>query len=143
MNRNEYMKLKKAEANEREQLIFKRDYDPKYYRSGGVARIPSMNYETVKELVDKGFLDLSESQNLAPTTKVFMDFVLSHGKDNWIFHGYAVSPERTDCRVTIEGIESTGPLTSKDLIDFLMMFRRADELDADDNKDGSAYCWYD
>ena len=74
------------------------------------------------------------------TAQEFIDFVEKHNPEDWTFHGYVVSPDREDRRVSIEGIESAGKLSKDDLIDFLLEFRMADELDIDD---GIAYCWYD
>jgi predicted CoA-binding protein len=55
-------------------------------------------------------------------------------------HGYAVSPERPDCRVTIEGIEKAGRLTTEEVIDIVNDFRGADELEITSDY---ARCWYD
>ena len=51
------------------------------------------------------------------------------GASRFTAHGYAVSPERPGCRVTIEGIEKVGRLTTEEVIDLANSFRGADELE--------------
>ncbi len=134
-------KANNIKANEREQMVFHRDYDPMNYKHGGICRFDGLTLDTVQELIRKGFLARDERQNESPTVAEFMSFVKEHNPSNWIFHGYVVSPERDDCRVTIEGIESNGALTKDDLVDFFLLFSAADEIDAD--RDKPVYCWYD
>ncbi len=133
---------KPLDANEREQIIFKQDYDPRPYAAhGGIKRFECISYATVKKLIDKGYLDPEDFQNASPTAEAFVKFVEKHNPDNWYFHGYVVESEPPDTRVTIEGVGSHEPLSSDDLIDYLQEFRYADELDAE--KGRTVDCWYD
>lgn len=138
------MAKKKAthvDANEREQIIFGRNYDPENYKAGGVCRFNHLDLEKVLRLVDKGYLSPEDTQNYSPKAGEFIRFVQEHNPALWSFHGYVVSRERDDSRVTIEGIESNTPIPLNDLLDFLVDFRFADELNAEENK--PVYCWYD
>lgn len=129
------------DADEREQIVFQRSYDPKHYEYGGTCRFSNLPLEKIEALIEKGFLSPRDCQNSSPTAEEFIVFAKRHNPSNWSFHGYVVSPERSDCRVTIEGIESNGPLTKDDLIDFLLLVSSADDLVAD--RDKPVYCWYD
>lgn len=138
---NEQLFLSISDANIREQLIFGRDYNAADYSAGGLCRFKNLSCQKAKELMERGYLSPEDQQNYAPTAKEFVDFMDAHDPDNWTLHGYSVSPEREDVRATIEGIESVGPLTDHDMVDFLRTFRIADKLIADDEK--PVYCWYD
>lgn len=127
-------------ADEREQLVFHRDYDPKFYQRGGIARYKDVPLSAIKVLAEKGYLNPDAMMDRGATIQDFIDFVEKHNPEEWTFHGYVVSSDREDSRVSIEGIESKGKLSKEDQIDFLLEFRLADELDIEK---GVAYCWYD
>ena len=138
---NETMTIAESfNADEREQIVFHRDYDPKFYQRGGIARYKDVPFSAIKILAEKGCLNPDEMMDRGATIQDFIDFVEEHDQENWTFHGYVVSPDREDSRVGVEGIESKGKLSKDDLIDFLLEFRMADELDIEK---GIAYCWYD
>lgn len=126
---------------EREQIIFHRHYDPANYEGGGICKFKKISYATVKKLLEKGYLLPDESCECSPEASEFVNFVEEHDPDNWFFHGYVVSADRDDTRVTIEGIGSYKPLDPDSLIDFLQFFRIADEIM--DEKGKPVYCWYD
>ena len=132
------MYMENSAANERELLIFGRAYDPENYKYGGINRFEFMDPATAKDLIRRGFLDPEETQNWSPTAKEFVDFCHDYGS-GWTLHGYVVSPERADCRVTIEGISCDRDLDRQEIVDFVEMFRGADEFSVDHG----AYCWYD
>jgi len=138
---NNPRKNKSFNADEREQIIFHRQYDPENYKDGGICKFKSLHYNVIRELMDKGYLDPDDFQNCSPTVDSFATFVKNHDPENWYFFGYVVSPKRDDCRVAIEGIGSYKPLSMDDLIDFLQEYRHADEIDAE--RDEPVYCWYD
>ena len=53
-------------------------------------------------------------------------------------HGYTVSADRDDYRVSIEGIEKGEPAaTAEELQDYMALFRWADEFDS-----STMYCWF-
>ena len=130
------------DKEEREQIVFHRHYDPKVYEERyGISKFKDLPLDVIKQLIEKGYLDPDDYQNCSPTVSSIVKFVEEHDPANWRFHGYVVSAERDDTRVSIEGINSLKPLGKDDLIDFLQEFRYADELDAERNE--TVYCWYD
>ena len=94
--------------------------------------------DVVEELIRGNFLEL-ESWNECPgVTEIFLPFLRRN--PTFTAHGYVISEERDDTRVTIEGLEKDGTLTKEELIDFAMTFRYADEFELSDDY---ARCWYD
>lgn len=134
------MKLDSAQVQERELLVFSRGYDPDNYRMGGIRYFDSMSVGTAKKLLDKGYIDPDDTQNCSPTMRDMIDFC-DDGTDKWYLHGYVVSPERDDCRITFEGVGSVSDLTQEEAFRFLRDFRFADELECDAGC--HAYCWFD
>lgn len=126
------------DVSNRDELIFGR-YEPDRY-FGGVRRFAEISPDVALTLIDLGFLNRTECQNDSPTAGEMVDFVQEHGAEGWYLHGYAVSPDRADCRVTLEGIGFEGDINHNDLVDFVEMFRCADEFVIGDN---TLYCWYD
>lgn len=135
-----FSKLTREQAEQREQLLFHRSYDEKNYEMGGVAWFDEIPVETAKKLIDLGFVDPADTQNLSPTMQEMVDFC-DDGTGMWYLHGYAVSPNRYDCRVTFEGVGSNSTLGVTDAVDFMWAFRFADELSCEIGS--SAYCWFD
>ena len=127
-------------ANERERLVFGEDIDMEKYRYGGTRSFSGMHPETARKLMELGYLDPEETQNCSPEAEYMVAFCEEMG-DGWYLHGYVVSPERSDCRITFEGIESYENLTAEEALKFAKAFRYADELCADAGC--CAYCWYD
>jgi len=124
----------------RDKIIFGK-YDPESYFGG--CRHFSCDYATIKELVDQNFIELDECQNCSPNTKDFMEILAD--VDDVSFTAYAISPDRDDYRVTIEGAEITIPDTDFDMIAFLVMsLRYADTFNF--YHEGSKYylrVWWD
>lgn len=136
------MYMSNRDADEREQILFKRDYNPKNYEAGGIVRFDSLNATEARKLIEKGFLNPNESQNDSPTSEEFVSFIEGCKEPgDWFLHGYAVSPERSDHRITIEGIGTYCEVDTDDVVRFVMMCRFADELDAGTGQ--SLWCWYD
>ena len=135
------MFMSPSDADLREQLIFGRNYIPANYKAGGMCRFDNLRFKMAKELMNRGFLSPEDKQNEAPTAQEFITFMKQHDPNNWILHGYAISPKREDVRVSIEGIESIDPLSDHDMVDFLRTFRDADSLITDSNL--QVFCWYD
>lgn len=130
------------DANRREHILFGRDYDRDNYRLGGISYFKEASPKVIRELISVGFADPEEAQNSSPTIREFLEFIESQpDPENWYLHGYSVSPEREDVRVSIEGIGSYGPVASENLADFVMENRFADTLDI--MPDHKVYCWYD
>lgn len=130
-----------SDADLREQLIFKQDYNPDAYALGGIRRFENLSFHVATELMERGYLSPEDKQNYAPTAQEFVRFMATHNPENWLLIGYSVSPKRKDVRVTIEGIKSIGPVSDHDMADFLRIFRQADALTANDGEPVS--CWFD
>ena len=73
--------------------------------SGGVRHFIGMDLNTLKWMIEHKFADPGYYQNNAPTIAEFVDFMEDH-PGVWA-HGYVVSVERSDYRLSIEGIEGT------------------------------------
>ena len=99
---------------------------------GGVEHYSGLDVHTLMELVDKGYADEKDAQNSAPTIREIMIAML--GNPGLTAHGYWVSRERDDARISVEGVE--GPLKPE----FLPMFKHADDLQYDGE---TIYCWFD
>ena len=140
-------KTQKINWDLREKLIFgpNIDYNAENYKlNGGVKHFDKMKPETADTLISFGFLDRYETQNNSPTVEEFLKFIDDHPEEDWYLHGYSVSPERKDVRVSIEGIGCKNCLNPKTVIDFLKLNRVdycADDIRAEN--DGTLYCWYD
>lgn len=109
--------------------------------SGGIRSFSNVDVDTVKKLFELNFIDPNESQNSSPTTKEIFDFMVDWPECT--VHGYAVSKDRRDYRVSFEGIECDDPelLSDADFMrDFTNLFRNADSFDLTKTR---AYCWFD
>lgn len=103
-----------------------------YYRgpeSGGIRYFVDVPYEVLLKLVVRGFAQVEERQNDAPSIGFVLDAFESY-KDRVKFSGYAVSPRRPDARVSIDTIQfdDSGDCGAKfrDIIDTLA--ESADEV---------------
>ena len=127
-------------ANEKRRLEILNIKNPKYL--GGVERIQSITLKQLKTLVEEEFIDLDESQNYSPTVEEFLSFMETYPKIR--AHGYIVSPEREDYRISIEGLQGTydkNYLNDVDmLIDFVDLCMGADDLQI---TNGKLYSWWD
>ena len=99
---------------------------------GGVKHYSGLDLDTLRILVDKGYADPNDGQNSAPTIKEIMEIMAAN--PGLTAHGYYVSRERDDARISIEGVE--GPLKPE----FLQTFAHADDLQYDGEH---IYCWFD
>lgn len=107
--------------------------------TGGIRRFQALPLSILQELVRAGFADPAEQQNDAPTIGRILDFMKKHPGVR--AHGYAVSPEREDYRVSLEGIEFEGEVSEglrKDLEE--LVGERADERHVGPN---GFWVWYD
>ena len=127
-------------AERREQLIYGRGFDPANYSSDGIAYFQGISMDMLRQLIAEGFLNPFERQNDSPTVKEMMDFCAGEDEDNWIFHGYTISPERIDYRVSIEGFEARTEPSSLRKKEFALFNHKASKLLLGE---GECYCWYD
>jgi len=128
----------------RDEVLWGRSGD---YALGGVERFDFLDWKTAQQLIDEGFANPEDAQNCAPTFKEFVDWakrVEEKYGANVVLYGYAVSPSRSDYRVTIEGcyIEEMVDVEDRDelLLECVMRFRFADEFHIDRYRFS---CWYD
>jgi len=96
--------------------------------------------EGFEELVNRGLLDPEDAQNNAPPAGEFNAYC-KLSSSNFTMHGYVVSRHRSDCRISIEGVEGWAE-TDGDLERFINSFRLADEFNIDWER-RYCYCWYD
>ena len=108
------------------------------YSMGGTTRIRELTLAQLDELLEKNFADPEDAQNNAPTFQEIRDFIAAH--PDFVAHGYAVSPERYDYRVSLEGIKLDRKPTEEELRDFVNFFRYADEFECEED---GCYAWYD
>lgn len=135
-----------AKWNTREHMIFGEDYKPENYgpRGSTVRRFKGMGIVAAEALITQGFLDPEERQNDSPTVREFIDFAKDHLDANFRFHGYVVGPEREDCRVSIEGIQSGyDDINKETILDFVKMFMVNYPANDTDVRYDNLYCWYD
>lgn len=129
--------MKRQLANQRDKIVFGEYYDKDRYR-GGIRYFSHMPVESLHELLKRGFADPDNQQNYAPPIKEIVQFLDKH--PNFWAHGYAVSPERDDCRVSVEGVECGSDYTLSDIQDFFSTFYYPDTLRVTAN---GVYCCYD
>ena len=123
--------------NKRDEILFG-VYNKDAYKYGGIRHFKNLDVDALKHLLDEGFIDPEEAQNDSPTTMEFYEFISAH--PNFTAHGYAVSPDRDDYRITLEGIECYESCDTKTIRDFIELCRFADELSVND---GCMYAWWD
>ena len=111
-------------------------YPPKYL--GGCQSFEQLTLDRLILLLDEGFIDPEEYQNCSPDTMEFKAFLDAYPEAT--VHGYMVSPQRDDYRITIEGMEYHGEVSKQMLYDFIEMFRTADDFTFHDDY---LYCWFD
>lgn len=124
----------------RDEIIFGK-YDPESYLGG--CKNFQCSYETMKQLVDENFIEPDECQNYSLSTKDFMDVL--ENIPNVEFLAYAISPDRDDYRVTIEGVEVEIPDTNFDEITLLVeSLHYADEFSFHHTGDSYyLHAWWD
>jgi len=123
------------DVNKRDQILFEENFDESKY-SGGIRYFENLILNKLELLLKEDFIDKDESQNSSPTTKEFLEIIKK--EPGLTCHGYAVSIERDDYRVSIEGIE--GQLNDIKLIEEL---NDADEFTIMNKDPLTIYCWWD
>ena len=113
-------------------------YPPKRYGLGRIAEFKRANKDQLEALLEENFLYPLDRQNEAPTAQEIYEFIEKYPEVT--AHGYIVSPDRHDYRVTIEGIEYHGRVSDKMRKDYKSIFRHADDFVCDSDY---LYCWFD
>lgn len=126
-------------ADQRDQIIFGENFNAKKY-GGGIRSFEDLTMIQINQLEGIDVLNMNERQNESPTVGEMLDFLKERETDGWYIHGYCVSPERDDFRISFEGVGKRTPPSKQDIIDFALLFRWADEFYV--GEDGLR-CWYD
>ena len=120
---------------QRDNIIFG-NRDTKAYM-GGIRHFENLSLDKLEELINGNFIDISDRQNAAPTIKEIYGFMKKYPA--YTAHGYAVTVERDDYRVSLEGVsKERGADSSEELADFTELFEHADEFST-----SPMYCWFD
>lgn len=122
------------QMKERDMILFGFFDKEDYY--GGSMDFSDLHVDRLKKLVELGYADVEECQNNSPTIGDFIEFCDAYPE--FTLHGYAITNERDDCRVTIEGVDLGKPVDDKAIKDFVEMFRFADDFNLE-----TGYVWYD
>lgn len=133
------MSLKVDACEARDKILFGEAVDWKKRGGGGTEHFENLTFENLEKLFTLGVIDPEDTQNDSPTMQEYREVM----KKNPCFtaHGYAVSPEREDYRVTIEGLDGEN-MTEDQLQMFIEGFRYADTFSVNLKKK-TAHCWYD
>ena len=111
---------------------------------GGCRHFTAMPVEALKFLVKEKFADPTETQNGSPSIASFIKF-MERWPDFVLAHGYAVSRQKDDYRISVEGVEGHIPLNFEERTEFESEFLKftagADEMEL--NTNGYFRVWYD
>lgn len=136
---DKYKKLTEAEEAERESILHPEGSDGIF--RGGISHYSGLTPDRMRILLEKGYALEDESHNDCPSIGECVEFCERH--PGFTMHGYSVSRERNDCRVSVEGVEGEpGCLDEAGLQDFVDVFRFADDF-CIGGKNESYYCWFD
>ena len=114
---------------------------------GGIIRFDDLTFEQLEEISKVKGVNLYDKQNEAPTLKQFLEFgenvtrfSLLNLDGELYYEGYLVDANRSDSRITIDGIVIKNVSVKEDpedldelKSDFKRFARKADELDIEDN----------
>lgn len=129
--------MRKSLADQRDQILFGENYNENKY-FGGIRHYSGLGSDNLELLLKLGFADKKEKQNDAPSIGEVARFLSKH--PNFTAHGYSVSPERDDHRVSVEGIECGKGYTLSDIQDFFSLLKHApDTLRVNEDE---LYCWF-
>ena len=132
-----FKKLNTKHVTQRDMILFGQPYDKEKYL-GGVRRFTDFSYDDYEALLNLGVIDPDDCQNQAPSVFAIAGFLRDH--PNFCAHGYAVSPDRDDYRVSLEGVECNGEYSLEDVWDMCSVFLYPDELII---SPGLIRCWFD
>jgi hypothetical protein len=121
------------------------EHDEKFRTSsyfGGIKHFKNLPATAVRYLLVVGLAHPDERQNLyGPSIEEFVDFMEKYPEVPLTAHGYVVSKEREDYRVSIEGLHAKSENIPEEVQkEFALAFRKADELKVSSSE---LYCWYD
>ncbi len=120
----------------RDEIIFGKYESEKYM--GGIRRFENLNLDKLQKLAMMNFINLEENQNYSPTVWEFIKFMRKYPE--YTVMGYTVSIERSDYRVSIDGIEKQfGAESETEETEFIELFGDADEFE----NNSEMYAWFD
>ncbi len=124
-------------------LFWNKEYDESNYNLGGIRYFDDASPSQIRHLLEAKLMNGNDKQNLAPCARAMLKFCEKHANEaEWYLHGYAVSWNREDCRVSIEGICTHKPVYDEKLIkEFRKFAKYADDCTAVLGE--PLYCWYD
>lgn len=96
---------------------------------GGTRHYINMPLEILEKLVALKFAEPEETQNDSPSIAEFIEYMKEHPYAR--AHGYTVGLDRSDYRVSVEGLMQEEHTDRDEEIEFLKFNRSADELDTD------------
>jgi hypothetical protein len=113
--------------------------------TGGIRRFNNMSPATLQQLVEEGFADPQECQNEGPSIYVMLQFAEKHPEWQLTFEGYAVSKDRDDYRVTVDGITAHGDvcLDGGGAPSWKALIRHHSEYDFRPTEYGGIRVWWD
>ena len=104
-----------------------------------LSRFRGLPLDVLEKLVAHGFVALGKWNRCAGVDSMFLPFLRRHPE--FTAHGYALSNDRPDCRITVEGVECEKAMTDETVSDFTNTFSlHADEVKVSPSY---AYCWFD
>ena len=129
---------------EREMILFKRAYDEDEY-AGGCCWFSGLHLDKLDFLINLNYANPRDCQGNAPSIgeiREFLEEMDLRGFPGWTARGYAVSPDRDDYRISLEGVEFKRdfPMTEEERVLFEEVFGHADEFWVEDFR---ARAWFD
>lgn len=102
---------------------------------GGIQRFDDLTKEKLEQLISQGFVNPADAHNSSPTINDLFDFAQRQANKGceFTFEGYAVSPQRLDYRVSIDGLSYQGICSTDLIFDFQEFVGEPDELDIEPN----------
>lgn len=100
---------------------------------GGAQRFHNLTTEKLQQLVSQGFANPAHAQNFSPTINDLLEFAQRQASNGFefTFEGYVISPQRSDYRVSIDGLCYRGICSTELIFDFQEFVGTPDELDID------------
>jgi len=110
------------------------------YQPGGLQFLENLRPEGLNALLDNGFICPDECQNDSPSIAEYKAFAERHPDERTLtFFGYFVSPDRDDCRISLDGITANAK-DAEFIADFANTFHEASEFEC---RVGYQRCWFD
>jgi len=104
----------------------------------GIKKFENLSLEKLELLIKENFLSLSDKPNYCPKAEDIYNFVKNNPDFKTI--GYAVSPDREDYRVSLNGVELKRSPTKDEIIDFVNVFRLASSFKCNSK---TCYAYFD